>query len=525
MMRKKLLFSLLAAIIVLLVVILIKTYTYPFLTVNDAENNALSPDTSALPVKRLSGGLRIPTVSIDNVKVTNPEPFDKFKVYLQQAYPVIYSTMETFTINDYGLVFRWKGKNEKLLPILFLSHYDVVSSGYDNSLKKKAGNELNDSIHIFKMSDEVLPPVTEIAREWEYPPFSGAVAHGRIYGRGSLDMKGMLFAIMEVADHLILNGFTPERDMYFAFGYDEEGSGLQGAYKIAEYFEGKNLFFEAVYDEGGIIFSKGSFGMITRDVALIGLAEKGYLTVKIKVKGTGGHSSTPSVPGALGQAAIIIQNLENNQMKARLTQPVQKLLMNIGEAMGFFNRIAIANQWLFRPLLIRSLSGTSSTNALIRTTTAITMAKGSDAENVMPSIAEIVVNFRILPGNTVAEVTSHVEECCKGFDVEIGIVSATEASKISTEDTKSYEVMKKSISTIYPGTIITPYISIIGTDAIKYERVSKNVYRFLPVRLNDAEQQSIHYFNEYISIENYRKMIAYFKEVMTNFDGDPGMKK
>jgi carboxypeptidase PM20D1 len=132
----------------------------------------------------------------------------------------------------------------------------------------------------------------------------------------------------------------------------------------------------------------------------------------------------------------------------------------------------------------------------------------------MPATSEIVVNFRILPGNTVEDVIKHVERCCKGMEAEIEVVSGSEASAISETGARGYQVMKNAISKIYPGSIITPFVSVIGTDSRKYEPVCRNIYRFLPVRLNEAEQQSIHGMNEYISIENYRKMIEYFKEVM-----------
>jgi carboxypeptidase PM20D1 len=253
-------------------------------------------------------------------------------------------------------------------------------------------------------------------------------------------------------------------------------------------------------------------------VALIGVAEKGYVTITINVKGDGGHSSMPPIQSALGQAAIIMQRLEDNQMKARLIPPVKSLLANIGGAMDFMTRMAIANQWIFKPLLIKSLSKSPSTNALIRTTTALTMTKGSEAENVLPANAEITVNFRPLPGDKIAEVKKHVEEACKGFEVDIQMSGEMEASQISSHETRGFEVMKVALSKIYPDALITPYLSVTGSDAPKYEKVSQNIYRLIPIRLTSEEQETIHNFNESLSIENYRRMIAYFREVMEKYD-------
>ena len=472
------------------IVILARTYTYPFYSHSAVTGEFPPVNPSSLPISRLSGCLKIATISSANYTETDFEPFIRFKTYLEESYPEIYRTMETHSINDYGLVFRWKGKNPQLKPILFLSHYDVVPPGDD----------------------------PEGPGGWEYPPFSGAIADGKIYGRGALDMKGMLFGILEAADQLISEGFTPERDIWFAFGHDEEVGGVNGAAKIVEDFGKKKLTFDAVYDEGGIIAAKGFISQLSNDVALVGVAEKGYVTFTISVKGSGGHSSMPPLQTALGQAAVIMQRLEENQMEARLIPPVKSLLANIGGAMDFSTRMAIANQWLFKSLLIKSLSRAPSTNALIRTTTALTMAKGSDASNVLPTSAEITVNFRTLPGDMIEDVKKHVEKACKGFDVDIHMSGETEASKISGFDTEGFDVMKQALAKIYPDALVTPYLSVTGSDAPKYESVCPNIYRLIPVRLTSQEQETIHNLNESISIENYRKMIAYFREVMMNYN-------
>ena len=477
-------------IVALVVIVIIKTYTFPFQKINPPGEKFSFTDISENSIRRFAEGLKIPTVSSTIYEETNFEPFDQFKTHLLQAYPEIYRVMETYTVNGYGLVFRWKGNNPKLNPILFLSHYDVVPPGDDPN-----GPE-----------------------GWEYPPFSGAIADGKIHGRGAIDMKGMLFGILEAADQLISEGFTPERDIWFAFGHDEEVGGVNGAAKIVEDFGKKKLTFDAVYDEGGIIAAKGFISQLSNDVALVGVAEKGYVTFTISVKGSGGHSSMPPLQTALGQAAVIMQRLEDNQMEARLIPPVKSLLANIGGAMDFSTRMAIANQWLFKSLLIKSLSRAPSTNALIRTTTALTMAKGSDASNVLPTSAEITVNFRTLPGDMIEDVKKHVEKACKGFDVDIHMSGETEASKISGFDTEGFDVMKQALAKIYPDALVTPYLSVTGSDAPKYESVCPNIYRLIPVRLTSEEQETIHNLNESISIENYRKMIAYFREVMMNYN-------
>ena len=365
------------SLLVLCTVVIVRTATYPFIRTTGPDGPPRSVEPSAQAVERLAGGIRIPTVS-DAIDRTDDNPFQAFKAYLPQAYPAIYSQLDTLTINEYGLVFRWPGKNPALPPILLCSHYDVVPVlNYDPSAP-----------------DAPLPG-------WDYPPFSGAVADGRIYG-------------------LVL-------------------------------------------------------------------------------------------------AAEIIEQLNREQMPAFLTAPVIAFLDRIGGSMGVAQRTAIANRWLLESLLLRSFESNPATNALVRTTTAITMARGSDAANVLASEAEVTVNFRLLPGNTTAQVKRHVENICNGYDVRIEELSTREPSQISPDDVHAFEMIRTSLAGLYPGTIVTPYLTLGGTDAYKYEAVSPNVYRFMPVLLTEQEQGTIHNENESISLENYGRMIAYFRDLIRNY--------
>ncbi|WP_415325876.1 M20/M25/M40 family metallo-hydrolase [Chryseobacterium sp. MMS23-Vi53] len=508
---KKFLFILIGIIVILIIIVLIKTFTYPFKKINSSTSKGWKVIKDDSAIQRLSGGIKIPTVSTGELGEFDYSTFDRIKEYLKTSYPLIYENAEYVEVNQYGLVYRLKGSNPSLAPILFLSHTDVVPPG-DADLKDKTEN-------VFRANDKPLPPVSIVAEEWDFGPFSGAVANGRIYGRGTIDMKGMLFSLMESLNNIIKTHHKPQRDIYLAFGFDEEVGGQKGAVQIANYFKSKNLTFDAVYDEGGLILQKGSVAGIDADVAVIGCAEKGFLSVKIKVKGLGGHSSMPPTESAIGKAAVIMQRLEDDQMKPMITPLINEFFTKIGGSMSFVNRMGISNQWLLKPVLLSQLTKNNSTNALVRTTTALTMMKGSDAPNVLSPEVEFVVNFRLLPGNTVKEVKEHIAKATKGFDVEIEeIDNVKEASAVSSTNTKAFKLIEAGIKEIHPTAIATPYLTVGATDAYKYQIVSKNIYRFMPIKITDAEKQSIHSTNEYISIENYMKMIHYFEFIMRNYD-------
>ena len=479
-------------LLALVIVIVIKTLTYPFAKFETHETTeTIDYSTSDDAVQRLVKAIRIPTISEDANKASD-NPFDQFKAYLPEAFPEVYKTMDTLSINKYGLLLRWKGKDASRNPILFLAHYDVVPVvGYENAEQPVAG--------------------------WDYPPFSGAVGDGRIYGRGTLDVKSMLLAQLEAANALLIDSFQPEQDIWFAYGFDEEIGGERGAHKMAEYFKEKNITFDAVYDEGSMVIAPGIAG-ISRPLALVGVAEKGFCTLNITVKGMGGHSSMPPRKSSLVLAAEIIEKLNSKQLPADIIPPVASFLDHVGGSMAFVSRMAIANQWLLEKPLLKVLEQNPATNALIRTTTAVTMAKGSDAPNVLSSSAGITVNFRILTGQSVEMVMNHIKDICADYDVDIQLESAREPSNLSSEDTRAFRAIKNSITKLYPEASVASYITLTATDAQKYEAVSKNVYRLMPVLINEYEQRTIHNENEYISLENYGKMTAYYKDIMQSFE-------
>lgn len=500
----------LLAFLVLAGVILIKTLTFNFQEIKTIKNSStMEHPRNEDAIKRLSQAIQIPTVSTVNYEETNFKPFDDFKEFLKNTYPRVYQQMDTTTVNTYGLVFHWKGKDSSKKPLLFLSHYDVVPiNNYDFEANPKPSETKMD----FTAKSE---PLKEFQHSWDGYPFSGDIKNGRIYGRGTLDMKAMLISIFEAANTLLEQGFVPNQDIYFAFGHDEEVSGLQGAVHIAEYFNKKGIRFDAVYDEGGIVTSPGSIlPQVDKAIALIGVAEKGFLTLEITVKGIGGHSSMPPAKGSLVLAAEIIEKLNSNQMPAMLIPPIENFLYNIGSTMDFKSRMAIANTWLLKSTLLTSLEKNPASNALVRTTTAITMAHSSDATNVLSASTKVTANFRILQGNTVEDVLNHVKKLCEGYDVEFNIVSSREPSRLSSHTTDQYKKLQEIIAINYPEAIVTPYLSIGGTDAYKYELVSDNVFRFMPIEINQYEQRQIHNDNESITIDNYMKMINHFKLLM-----------
>jgi len=513
---KKISLFLLVVFLGLISVLIIKTLTHPFAELSDNQPAPKKVEIAEGAVMRFSKGLQFQTVSYIDSAANNFAVLDSFRAYVRSSFPRIFNNLHDTLLNGHQWLLHWKGKNSSLKPLLFMSHYDVVAPGdYDHEESVMGQN-------MFDLSDEPAPAPTEEFRGWPYDPFSGAVTQGRIHGRGAIDMKSVVFALLESADTLLAQSFVPERDIYIALDPDEEVGGLRGAAKLAAYFKAKNIQFETIYDEGGIVAGAGTADGINQNVAMVGIAEKGVVGYRIKVKGTGGHASMPPLQTAAGRAAIIMQRLETNQLPQRLIKPTQNFLNIAGAGMGFMGKMAIANQWLLEGLLLKQMAKSPQANALTRTTTAITQLKGSDGNNVLAPVVEVVINFRILPGETSQDVLKHIQKACEGFEVEIDAPRIpVEPSNVSPTEGRGYEIISEVVQDLYPGTLVSPYLTIGATDCKHMGELSDRIYRFMPVLLNPFEQRSIHNFNEYLSIDNYARMIFYYSYLMKNFD-QPG---
>ncbi|MCL2338905.1 MAG: M20/M25/M40 family metallo-hydrolase [Proteobacteria bacterium] len=485
---KKVLLALVAVIAAIFVVMIIRTMATRFPDVAAWDENKIAlPKDFEKYVTDWAGGLKFQTVSHADVTQTDFAKFAAFRDYLKTAYPTVFKNMEFNLINDNAMVLVWRGKNPDLKPILFNAHYDVVPAG-------DAGS-------------------------WKYPPFSGTISGDRVYGRGTFDDKGMLFALLGASESLMGSGFQPVRDVYFVFNPDEEIDSKNGAQQVAAHLSFRGLKFDAIYDEGGLVNLMEINGA-TYGFAMIGVSEKGFVTLRITVRGDAGHSSVPAARTALGDAAAIMQRLEKNQMPARILPETDALLRGMGAASGFFTKFMVANRDVMRPVLMRVLSNDPATNAVIRTTIALV---GADAgapgvDNVMPDHASIVVNFRLQPGDKIDDVVGHVKQQLNGFDADVEIVTAWDAAPVSKTDTRGFHKMTESIASVFPTAIIVPFVTIGGTDSRNYRGLGDNIYRFLPAAMTTAERETMHGYNESMSIDNYARMILYFESLIKNYD-------
>jgi carboxypeptidase PM20D1 len=485
---KKLLIAVGAALLLLVGVVAARTARFtPVRPPAEAAEPAAVPEGAA---ERLAGSLRFATISHGDAGALDPEAFLGLHAYLREQFPRVHEALDRETVSEYSLLYRWGGSDPALKPILLMGHLDVVP----------------------------VEPGTEQA--WEHDPYGGRIADGYVWGRGALDNKSSVMGTLEAVEMLLAEGFRPARTVYLAYGHDEEVGGTAGAREIAGLLKSRGVELEMVLDEGGVI-GEGLLAGLATPTAFIGIAEKGFVSVELVARAPGGHSSMPPRQSAVGIVSAAVARLEENPMPARLEGPVRQLFERIGPELPLAQRTVIANLWLTRPLMVRKLEGTPTTNAMVRTTAAATVIQGGTKDNVLPSHARAIVNFRILPGDSVAGVLQHVRATVRDPRVEARVANAfvSEPSAVSSTDSESYRMLERAIRSVAPEAIVTPYLVMGGTDARHYGELSENVYRFLPVRVGPDDMPRVHGTDERISVEDYGRAVRLYRELIVNAAG------
>lgn len=488
-MIKKTLLGLLVLILGLFALMAIRASRLPDLQPPAAETVAIAVDGEAVAA-RFAEALTFPTISHQEEEDRQPEVFLAFHEFLERSFPTVHATLERETVNELSLLYTWEGRDSSLDPVLLMGHQDVVP---------------------------VIPGTEE---DWQQPPFGGVIADGIVWGRGALDDKSSVMSILEAVEMLTAEGFRPQRTIYLAFGHDEEVGGSEGAGRIADLLADRGADpFAFVLDEGGFIGQGGQQG-VEENVAVVGIAEKGFVSLELVVEGEGGHSSTPPDHTNLGILSRAVTRLEENQFPARLDGATEAMLTYIAPEMDFLPRLMIGNLWLTRSLMTDFMLQDRSGAAMVRTTTAVTIMEGGVKENVLPIKARAVVNHRILPGDTVESVTDRAREVIDDDRVQITAFPwNADPSPVSDPSSEAFQLIGRTLLEIEPDRVlIAPYLVIGGTDAKYYSGRSDAVFRFLPVVGDDDVMKMVHGTNERVSIENLERAVRFFVQLIRNTD-------
>ena len=434
--------------------------------------------------KKLSALVRLRTVSYYSQSEEDEEAFSRLKGELPALFPLVHATMTRDEPSDRALLYTWKGKNDRLAPVILCAHFDVV-------------------------------PVADLAG-WKHDPFAGEIIDGEVWGRGTQDIKVLMASALEAAEALIGQGFSPQRTIYFAFGGDEEVGGQRGAAAIARHLAAKGIKASFLMDEGGPI-SVGMLSFAARPLALIGVAEKGYADLRLRARGEGGHASMPPRRTAPGDLARAIAAVEAHPAPARLTRTVKSFLARLAPESRQPYRFLFSQLWITAPLIIKALSASPTTNALIRTTTACTMLKGSPKENVLADSAEATLNVRILPGQTSEEVVARLARLVAPFGADVSIKHeghVVEASDESGTDHEGWKAIETALRVSHPEVACLPFLFSAATDTKHYRDIVGATYRFTALIQSPEDLKGVHADNEKVRIADLDRCADFYGKLI-----------
>ena len=430
-------------------------------------------------IESLQKALQFPTVSYEDIALEDDQAFKDFQAYLLKRYPFIKEKGTVEIVDDRGILITLKGKDDTK-PVVLMSHYDVV-------------------------------PVNGT---WQEDPFSGTIINGRIYGRGALDTKGTLISICEAFDDYFKTHDTLQTTTYLAFGGDEEVRGAS-AIKMRDMIHQRHPHLSFVLDEGGAV-TKDIFPGVKAPVALVGLGEKGFMSVTLTAHDKGGHASTPAPETAITILAQAIRILNRkNLFKARYTDVVKALFEGLYPySTDFKIRYVFGHFFFFKGLIKRIILRKGGTlPAMMRTTQAFTMMNGSEAMNVLPTRATIGINYRLITGEHSDRVMEKLKHTLRKLPVEVSCEFKTEATSISSLE-GPYLTLKNTIEKTWQDVITVPYLMVAATDARHYHAVSDHVYRFSAQQMFKEELSMIHSVDESIKVEHYLECVQFYRQLI-----------
>ena len=435
-------------------------------------------------LEHLAAAVRLATISNEDRSLTDPAPFAAFHAFLDNTYPLIHQSLSREVVAEHSLLYTWDGADPAAPAVLLMGHMDVVG----------------------------IEPGTESG--WEHPPFAGERDEEWLWGRGTTDDKGSVIAIFEAVESLLAEGFRPDVTLYLAIGHDEEIGGGQGAAALSALLAERGIRLDFVLDEGGAVVT-GLLPAVTRPVALVGIGEKGYLNVELVAEGAGGHSSVPPPHTTVGSLAAAVASLEANLLPARLDSQAG-LFAALAPLLGGMGGLALRHADRLGPLVERRLAGSPPGNALIRTTTAVTMIEGGVKPNVLPQSARAVINFRVIPGDSVASVLAHVRAVVgEGITVrQLPGGFSAEPSPLSSTESAAFRVVAESIAEAFPDAAVAPWIVMGATDARHYLPVAGDSYRFSPFRMTPADLGRMHGTGERLRLADAAGALAFYRTVI-----------
>jgi carboxypeptidase PM20D1 len=431
--------------------------------------------------ERLARMVQLPTVSAD-LEQRGLADFDRFRDLLAELYPLVHEHLAFEQVTDLGLLYRWEGRGDGD-PVVLMAHYDVV-------------------------------PAVE-ADGWTFPPFEGRIHGGSVHGRGTLDDKGPLLVLLEAVENLLADGYSPARDVYLSLGGNEESHGAAAA-AIADLFRERRLTPWLVLDEGGAVVD-APLPFVKVPAAMVGVGEKGVLTLRLTARGDGGHASAPPATTATARVARAVHRLSPNPFPKRMPRSMRAMLATFVPHTRGGSRLLLRTLIALPRVTARvfaRLGGEPA--ALVHTTVAATMLEGGTAANVLPANAVATLNLRIAVGETVASATARVRRVIRDRAVAVDVVEGSDPSPESPTDNAQFAAIAAAVGEAFPEATTAPYLMMAATDSRWFHRFSPAVYRFAPLAMTASQRASIHGVDESVTIDSLERGERFHRALITS---------
>jgi len=473
------------ALVCILVFLLLIAVIHTLLMPKKTTSYDLSTDEARCKeyAEKLSKMIQCETVS--HREDPEVEKFLGFHEVMKGLFPKVFATLEYNNV-DGNLLLKWKGTDPSLEPIVLMSHQDVVPA----------------------------------EGEWKYPPFSGTIAEGKVWGRGASDTKCSVMAFYQAVEEMIEAGYQPKCDVYLASSRTEEIGG-DGAPKMVQFLKEKGVHVYMLCDEGGSII-EDPIGGVKGNFAAVGIFEKGYGDLKFIARSNGGHASAPSKNTPIPRLAAFECAVEKkNPFTAKFTPAVEAMFTNLAPYCSSFGlKLVMSNLWLFKPLLLKVMPAISpQAAAMLRTTIAFTMQEGSKGYNVLPQEACVYANMRYIPHQSTDEANKLIADMAAKYGLETEIIKAGYPSKALDLNGEQFKLVEKCVAKIFPGIGMMPYVVTGGTDARFWGDICDACVRFSPINYGPEQMKGMHGLNENVEIGTLPGAVDYYKEVIRAQEG------
>lgn len=466
---KKLLGLLLVFILLVIIVILL----FNTLTVHSKQSQVVPVEPMSLNTKaigRLAQAIKLPTVS---TPVMDTTAFKEFKTFIKQKFATIFThtAFEHQYINEFSSIIKWNGRNPNKKPVLFLAHQDV------------------------------LDPDLKTIPEWSYNPFLGKLKNDKIWGRGTIEGKVSVLAILEALKLMIAENWVPERTLYCVFTHDSYQTTEPSAKAVAWMFQQAGIEFELGLATGNGLFDEGIMG-VEQPMALVGIAAKNSINIKLKAK----NKDLTTLKNAS-------QRLETSILHNDLNRGIANDFWRyLAPEMPFNQRLVATNLWLLEWVAQQNIIEDKVAQAALQSTIELEKLQKKNTKPV-----EGLLQTQLLVDWTKESLEAQLKEWIGENTIELEVLSNGAYARQRAPTTGySFELLQTTIKEVFANLLVIPTTRFKNTDASYFSNLTDKLYYFSPIKQTTQTLLEPNPIDDAIGFKNYQELIQFYYQLIKN---------